>query len=140
MQVLDRVILYNTPSPGDLPNLGIKPRSPALQANPLPTELSGKLITQSKDGTNMLICTYGCTKSQSGKGPTLYSFNLEPQRNSLQPHDQRLQSTDSKDPAMRHSSHTSSNSSWIALSAAHSQLETVSRCHWLQSVSPVLFG
>ena len=27
------------PSPGDLPNLGIKPRSPALQADSLPTEL-----------------------------------------------------------------------------------------------------
>ena len=28
------------PSPGDLPNPGIKPRSPALQADFLPTELS----------------------------------------------------------------------------------------------------
>ena len=27
------------PSPGDLPNLGIEPRSPALQADSLPTEL-----------------------------------------------------------------------------------------------------
>ena len=31
------------PSPGDLPDLGIKPRSPALQADSLPTELQGKL-------------------------------------------------------------------------------------------------
>ena len=30
------------PSPGDLPNLGIKPRSLALQVDSLPTELSGK--------------------------------------------------------------------------------------------------
>ena len=30
------------PSPGDLPNLGIKPGSPALQADSLPTELLGK--------------------------------------------------------------------------------------------------
>ena len=30
------------PSPGDLPNPGIKPRSPALHADSLPTELSGK--------------------------------------------------------------------------------------------------
>ena len=30
------------PSPGDLPNPGIKSRSPALQADSLPTELSGK--------------------------------------------------------------------------------------------------
>ena len=32
------------PSPGDLPNPGIKPRSPALQADSLPTELRGKPI------------------------------------------------------------------------------------------------
>ena len=31
------------PSPGDLPNPGIKPRSPTLQADSLPTELPGKL-------------------------------------------------------------------------------------------------
>ena len=30
------------PSPGDLPNPGIEPGSPALQADSLPTELSGK--------------------------------------------------------------------------------------------------
>ena len=30
------------PSPGELPNPGIKPRSPALQADSLPTELQGK--------------------------------------------------------------------------------------------------
>ena len=28
------------PSPGDLPNLGIEPRSPALQADALPSELN----------------------------------------------------------------------------------------------------
>ena len=33
-------------SPGDLPNPGIELRSPALQANSLPTELSGKLNVQ----------------------------------------------------------------------------------------------
>ena len=33
------------PSPGDLPNPGIEPRSPALQADSLPTELLGKLIS-----------------------------------------------------------------------------------------------
>ena len=31
------------PSPGDLPNPGIKPRSPALQADSLPTEPPGKM-------------------------------------------------------------------------------------------------
>jgi len=30
------------PSPGDLPNLGIKPVSPALQVDSLPAELHGK--------------------------------------------------------------------------------------------------
>ena len=30
------------PSPGDLPDPGIKPRSPALQADALPSELPGK--------------------------------------------------------------------------------------------------
>ena len=30
------------PSPGDLPNPGIEPWSPALQADSLPTELQGK--------------------------------------------------------------------------------------------------
>ena len=42
---ISRLIYYFTgvgipfPSPGDLPNPGIKPRSPALQADSLPTEL-----------------------------------------------------------------------------------------------------
>ena len=33
------------PSPGDLPNPGIEPRFPALQADSLPTEPPGKLIS-----------------------------------------------------------------------------------------------
>ena len=33
---------YPIPSPGDLPNPGIKPRSPTLQANSLPAEPQGK--------------------------------------------------------------------------------------------------
>jgi len=33
---------YPVPSPVDLPNPGIKPGSPALQVDSLPTELSGK--------------------------------------------------------------------------------------------------
>ena len=33
------------PSPGNLPNAGIKPRSPALQADSLPAELPGKPIS-----------------------------------------------------------------------------------------------
>ena len=39
---------YLFPSPGDLPNPGIKPRVPALQADYVPTEPPGKLtISQS---------------------------------------------------------------------------------------------
>ena len=33
---------YPSLSPGDLPNPGIKPRSPALQADSLPVEAPGK--------------------------------------------------------------------------------------------------
>ena len=37
------------PSPGDLPNPGTEPRSPALQADSLPAELQGKpLVTGAK--------------------------------------------------------------------------------------------
>ena len=38
------------PSPGDLPNPGIKPRSPALQADSLPAELPGKPPWSQRDG------------------------------------------------------------------------------------------
>ena len=34
--------IVDFPSPGDLPNLGIEPRSPTLQENSLPAELSEK--------------------------------------------------------------------------------------------------
>ena len=36
------------PSPGDLPNPGIEPRSPALQADALPSEPQGKSIRQER--------------------------------------------------------------------------------------------
>ena len=35
------------PSPGDLPDPGIEPRSPALQADSLPSEPPGKVFTTS---------------------------------------------------------------------------------------------
>ena len=37
------------PPPGDLPNPGIEPRSPALQASSLPTELPGNSLGHSKN-------------------------------------------------------------------------------------------
>ena len=42
--ILQARILEPFPSPGDLPNPGIKPRSPALQAYSLPAEPQGKPI------------------------------------------------------------------------------------------------
>ena len=36
------IVLHESPSPADLPNTGIESGSPALQADSLPTELSGK--------------------------------------------------------------------------------------------------
>ena len=39
------------PPPGDLPNTGIEPRSPELQADSLPTETAGK----PKDGINGIM-------------------------------------------------------------------------------------
>ena len=43
------------PPPGDLPNPGIAPRAPSLQADPLPTETAGmvgkwKFIAKERDG------------------------------------------------------------------------------------------
>ena len=43
-------------SPGDLPNPGIKPRSPALQADALPSEPSGK-------GRDLIFHTYNCSSA-----------------------------------------------------------------------------
>ena len=48
------------PSPGDLPDPGIKPRSPALQADTLPSEPPGKPIMDVKDSIILIhfIATY----------------------------------------------------------------------------------
>ena len=52
------------PSPGDLPNPGIEPGSPALQANSLPTELQGKLdmyilnCLKFQEAINACICKF----------------------------------------------------------------------------------
>ena len=42
------------PSPGDLPDTGNKPRSPALQADPLPYKPPGKTILEDPQGTSHL--------------------------------------------------------------------------------------
>ena len=49
------------PFPGDLPHPGIEPRSPTLQADSLPTELSGKLqLSEMKCSlqSNILTCLF----------------------------------------------------------------------------------
>ena len=43
------------PSPGDLPYPGLKPRSPALQADTWPSEPPGNVLNFSKTGTNRNI-------------------------------------------------------------------------------------
>ena len=43
------------PSPGDLPNPGIEPRSPALQTDALPSEPLGKPEGVSKQTKNLLF-------------------------------------------------------------------------------------
>ena len=53
--------------PGDLPDPGIKPGSPALQADSLPTELSGKPPVKLKH------CLFLPTKS----GPFVYALSSE---------------------------------------------------------------
>ena len=45
------------PSPGDLPNLGIEPRSPALQADSLPAEPQGKPIFMPNGSIIFNCCT-----------------------------------------------------------------------------------
>ena len=47
------------PSPGDLPNLGIEPRSPALQADSLPAEPPGKPINTIKNQITLVKPTEG---------------------------------------------------------------------------------
>ena len=54
-----RVLEWEAPSPGDLPNPGIKPRSPALRVDSLPAEPQGK----PKEG-------YLSKKIGNNKGPT----------------------------------------------------------------------
>ena len=55
------------PSPGDLPNPGIEPRSPALQADSLPAELQGKPL-ESRTKIQMeahILNVYICIDHQS---------------------------------------------------------------------------
>ena len=65
------------PSPGDLPHPGIEPSpgSPALQADPLPTELQGKPLevdTEMEFGDALCLLgtnTYIRKRGEAGSGP-----------------------------------------------------------------------
>ena len=46
------------PSPGDLPNPGIKPRSPAMEADSLPSEPPGKLMNTGVGSLSLLQGTF----------------------------------------------------------------------------------
>ena len=48
------------PSPGDLPNPGIEPKSPALQAEPLLTELQGKALIYGNKLYMCMVCVGVC--------------------------------------------------------------------------------
>ena len=49
---------WPSPSPGDLPNPGIKPRSPTLQADSLPAEPQGKHGEQSGMSKDRFVLFY----------------------------------------------------------------------------------
>ena len=63
--ILQEIILewFAIPFPGDLPDPGINPMSPALQADSLPSEPPGKLpaLVQSLSNTVKLGCNLFCT-------------------------------------------------------------------------------
>ena len=48
------------PSPGDLPNSGIEPGSPTLQADSLPSELPGKPMDKLNFLSISIFLTYVC--------------------------------------------------------------------------------
>ena len=71
------------PSPGDLPNPGIEPWSPALQTNALPSELPGKpmLITANATVVKSLLADAGDTGSIPGLGRSPGEENGNPFQN-----------------------------------------------------------
>ena len=65
-----RILKWVTiPSPGDLPNPGIKPRSPALQADSLPAEPQGK---PKNTGVGSLSLLQGIFPTQESNQPLLH--------------------------------------------------------------------
>ena len=76
--ILQAIILewIAVPSPGDLPNPGIEPRSPALQVNSLPAELPGKLRCIEKRKKN-LIFFFWETSHRLGKKYSLCIYMMK---------------------------------------------------------------
>ena len=63
------------PSPGNLPDPGIKPWSPALQADCLPTKLQGKSNAKMQTlHRNFLLCF---SDNLTGAGQTFFFFPIE---------------------------------------------------------------
>ena len=69
-----------SPSPGDLPNPGTKPRSPALQADSLPAEPQGKPKNTGVDSLSLLQGIFP-TQGIKPRSPALQADSLpaEPQ-------------------------------------------------------------
>ena len=64
------------PSPGNLPNPGVEPRSPALQADSLPTELCGKPYIYIYIHTYISsLFIFGCAGSLVLRGLSLISMS-----------------------------------------------------------------
>ena len=61
------------PSPGDLPNPGIEPRSPALQADTLPSEPPGKTVFKLYVKRNLFNKEYSSTHFRTGTSRTVIS-------------------------------------------------------------------
>ena len=83
---------YPFPSPGDLPNPGVKPRSPTLQADSLPAELQGKpkntgvgslsllqgiFLTQESNWGSLALQTDSLPTELWGKEPDYLHFKEE---------------------------------------------------------------
>ena len=68
------------PSPGDLPNSGIKPRSPALQADSLPAKPQGKPKNTGVGSLSLLQRIFPTQKSNQGLlhcRQNLYQLNYQ---------------------------------------------------------------
>ena len=59
------------PSPGDLPGPGIEPRSPALQADTLPSEPPGKFHLHAAAAKSLQLCLTLCDPIDGGPQASL---------------------------------------------------------------------